>query len=59
MVNESLGSPLKRYVSVNKFMLGDDTVNCSFADMVQDISRVDWNSSAAEGGEEVPLLLRR
>ena len=53
MVNESLGPPLHRYASVNKYMLGEDTVNCSFADMVQDMSKGDWNSSAAEGGEQM------
>ena len=51
MVNESLGTPLDRYASVGQYMLGDDVVNCSFADMVEDMSRVDWNSSAAEGGK--------
>jgi hypothetical protein len=51
MANESLGPPLHRYASVNKYMLGEDSVNCSFADMVRDMSKVDWNSSAAEGGE--------
>ena len=51
MANTSLGPPLQRYASVNKYMLGEDTVNCSFADMIKDMSKVDWNSSAAEGGE--------
>ena len=50
MVNDSLGSPLHRYTAVNKYMLGDDMVNCSFKNMVQEMSKVDWNSSAAEGG---------
>ena len=59
MANESLGPPLHRYASVNKYMLGEDSTNCSFADMVQEMSKVDWKSSAAEGGQWVgrPLLL--
>ena len=50
MVNKSLGQPLERYASVSQYMLGDDAVDCSFANMIEDMSKVDWNSSAAEGG---------
>ena len=54
MANESMGPPLQRYASVNKNMLGEEAINCSFADMIQEMSRVDWNSSAAEGGGHTP-----
>ena len=53
MVNKSLGPPLHRYAAVNKFMVEEDSTDCSFADMVQEMSKVDWNSSAAEGGQSV------
>ena len=58
MVNESLGPPLQRYASVNKYMFGDDTINCSFADMVREMSNVNWNSSAAEGGGCGQMLIK-
>ena len=47
MVNESLGPPLDRYAAV----LGKHRVfNAKFADKIQELSKVDWNSSAAIGG---------
>ena len=54
MTNKSIKDPLARYASVNKFMLSsfkEDTIDCSFKNMIQELSNTSWNSSAAEGGK--------
>ena len=49
-------SALERYAKVNSLMLDTYQQKCqdfTYKDMVADLQKISWNSSAAEGGKEL------
>lgn len=59
MMNDSNGSPLTRYASVNTLILqayGQKCVDYSYQDFVDSLRNESWAGSAAEGGEYVTFL---
>ena len=52
MSNESLDD-ITRYAEVNSLLLdtyGEKCLDVSYADMIEDLKKTSWSSSAAEGG---------
>ncbi|XP_041359445.1 putative serine protease K12H4.7 [Gigantopelta aegis] len=55
MTDSGLGDPVSRYAAVNAMMLATYSEKCldfSYTNMIDDLRKVDWNSSAAEGGRQ-------
>lgn len=53
MSNDSLGQPLYRYAVVNNLTLdtyGEKCLDFSYANMINDLKKTEWNSSAGVGG---------
>lgn len=54
MMNDAKqGDPVTRYANVNALMLSTYSEKCldfSYKNMINDLKKTDWNSSASEGG---------
>ncbi len=54
MTDTSKGSPLERYATVNSLILkmhGEKCLEFKYDDMITELKKTKWTSSAAEGGE--------
>ena len=59
MVNESLGTPVKRYSLVNEKLLEQYNKKCldyKYDKMITDLSQTDWHSQAAESGGKTVFI---
>lgn len=59
MVNESLGTPVKRYSLVNEKILEGYKKKCldyKYDKLITDLSRVDWRCEAAENGGKTVFI---
>ena len=53
MTNGSLGQPLYRYAVVNNITLdtyGEKCLDFSYANMINELKKTDWNTTAGVGG---------
>ena len=60
MTNKSLGQPLYRYATVNNLTLdtyGEKCLDFSYANMINELKKTEWNSSAGEGGKGVNVTI--
>lgn len=59
MVNENLGTPVKRYSLVNMEILEKNYKKCldyKYDNLVADLSQTDWHSKAAKSGGNIILF---
>ena len=54
MNNQNLGDPIERYAIINDMIMktyGSKCLDAAYSDYISAMKKVDWKSSAAEGGE--------
>ena len=54
MNKKSLGDPIERYAIINDMIMetyGSKCLDAAYSDYISAMKKVDWKSSAAEGGE--------
>ena len=52
MVNTELGSPVMRYAAVNKLMSGNESLDCNYKSLINEMSTTDWSHPLVMGGGE-------
>ena len=61
MTDKSKGNELERYAAVNTLMMNTYQQKCldfKYANLISDLQKTSWDSSAAEGGKSVHLYFQ-